>query len=47
MKGFRSAVRTAFAQTKQAAKQNKGSKSSMGSTGKPSGKGSDEDGSGG
>jgi len=44
VKGFRSAVRTAFAQAKQAAKQNKGSK---GSKGKPSGQGSDEDGSGG
>jgi len=44
VKGFRSAVRTAFAEAKQAAKQNKGSK---GSKGKPSGQGSDEDGSGG
>ena len=44
VKGFRSAVRSAFAQAKQAVKQNKGSK---GSKGKPSGQGSDEDGSGG
>ena len=43
-KGFRSAVRSAFAQARQAAKQNKGSK---GSKGKPSGQGSDEAGSGG
>jgi hypothetical protein len=47
MKGFRSAVRTAYT---QAAKQNKGSnssKSSPGSKGKHSGQGSDDDGSGG
>jgi hypothetical protein len=48
MKGFRSAVRSAFAQAKQAAKQNKGSNGSKGAgKGKPSGQGSDEDGSGG
>jgi hypothetical protein len=52
MKGFRSAVRTAYT---QAAKQNKGSNSSksspgssqQGSKGKHSGQGSDDDGSGG
>jgi hypothetical protein len=47
MKGFRSAVRTAYT---QAAKQNKGShgsNSSPGSKGKHSGQGSDDDGSGG
>jgi hypothetical protein len=47
LKGFRSAVRTAYT---QAAKQNKGlhgSKSSPGSKGKHSGQGSDDDGSGG
>jgi hypothetical protein len=48
VKGFRSAVRSAFAQARQAAKQNKGSKGSKGAgKGKPSGQGSDEDGSGG
>ncbi len=43
-KGFRSAVRSAFAQARQAAKQNRGSKGSKGSS---SSRGSDEDGSGG
>jgi hypothetical protein len=48
MKGFRFAVRAAFAQAKQAAKQNKGSNGPKGSLkGKPAGRGSDEDGSGG
>jgi hypothetical protein len=48
VKGFRSAVRSAFAEARQAAKRIKGSKGSKGAgTGKPSGQGSDEDGSGG
>jgi len=37
VKEFRSAIRTAFAQSTQAAKQNKGSTGSRGSKGKPSG----------
>jgi hypothetical protein len=41
---FRPAVRSAFAQARQAVKQNKGSKGSKGSS---SSRGSDEDGSGG
>src|SRR5262249_42205013 len=44
VKGFRSAVRSGFAQAKRAAKQNKGSN---GSKGKPSSRGSDKDESGG
>jgi len=48
VKGFRSVVRSAFRQARQAAKQNKGSSGSKGaSKGKPSSQGSDEDGSGG
>jgi hypothetical protein len=50
LKGFRSAVRTAFGHGKPAAGQNEGSKGSQGSQGskgKHSGPGSDDDGSGG
>lgn len=50
LKGFRSAVRTAFGHGKPSAEQNagsKGSKGSDGSKGKHSGPGSDDDGSGG
>ena len=42
-RGFRSAVRSAFAEARQAAKQNRGSNGSEGSS---SSRGSDEDGSG-
>jgi hypothetical protein len=48
-KGFRSAARSAFTQAKQAAKQNTGSNGPRRSRdkGKPAGRGSDEEGSGG
>jgi hypothetical protein len=45
VKAFRSAVRTAFAKARQAAKQNRGAKGAK--HGEPSGQGSDEDGSSG
>ncbi len=48
LKGFRSAVRTAFAQARHAEKQNTGSDGPRGSRdeGKPAGRGSDKEGSG-